>query len=44
MPKRRNVWSAWNYLTDGQLAQDGTMTVSYWMNLLQNLDMTNQFL
>ena len=38
MPKRRNVWSAWNYLTDGQLAQDGTMTVSYWMNLLQNLD------
>ena len=38
MPKRRNVWSAWNYLTERQLAQDGTMTVSYWMNLLQNLD------
>ena len=44
MPKRRNVWSAWNYLTDGQLAQDGTMTVSYWMNLLQNLTMINRFL
>jgi predicted NAD/FAD-binding protein len=38
MPKRRSVWSAWNYLTDGRLSQNGTMTVSYWMNLLQNLD------
>ena len=38
MPRRRRVWSSWNYLTDGQLSQDGTMTVSYWMNLLQNLD------
>lgn len=38
MPKRRRVWSAWNYLTEGRLSQDGTMTVSYWMNLLQNLD------
>lgn len=38
MPKRENVWSSWNYLTDGQVAGSGFMTVSYWMNLLQNLD------
>ncbi len=36
MPSRRSVWSAWNYLA--QSGDDGpNVTVSYWMNLLQNL-------
>ena len=37
MPKRKITWSAWNYLTQkGDHSQ--AMTVSYWMNRLQNLD------
>ncbi len=35
MPKRRAVWSSWNYLaTRGDLK---TISVTYWMNKLQNL-------
>ena len=38
MPKRRKVWSAWNGIE--RLDDDGSrpVSVSYWMNLLQNLD------
>ena len=37
MPKRKRTWSSWNYLTqDG--ANSDVMTVSYWMNRLQNID------
>ncbi len=36
MPKRRKVWSSWNYLQAGS----GPVTVSYWMNRLQGLDPT----
>lgn len=32
MPKRRKVWSSWNYM-----GGDGAPSVSYWMNRLQNL-------
>ena len=32
MPKRRNVWSSWNYM-----GGDGAPSVTYWMNRLQNL-------
>ncbi|EIC20910.1 NAD(P)/FAD-dependent oxidoreductase [Thiorhodovibrio frisius] len=37
MPRRRQVWSAWNYLAARQ--QDGrqAVSVSYWMNRLQGL-------
>lgn len=37
MPRRRRVWSSWNYIGD----RDGDATqvcVSYWMNRLQGLD------
>ena len=36
MPRRRAVWSSWNYIgaRDGA---DAGVTVSYWMNRLQNL-------
>lgn len=38
MPKRQSVWSAWNYISQGSNGGDQIMTVSYWMNRLQNLD------
>ena len=37
MPKRKRVWASWNYLTHDGDAK-GLMTVSYWMNRLQNID------
>ena len=38
MPKRHAVWSSWNYLSDDR-SPDGRerVSVSYWMNRLQNL-------
>ncbi|WP_320201268.1 NAD(P)/FAD-dependent oxidoreductase [Agrobacterium sp. rho-13.3] len=38
MPKRRNVWSSWNYLSEPN--SDGTeqLCLTYWMNKLQNID------
>ena len=36
MPRRRAVWSAWNYLADRR--QPDALCVSYWMNRLQGLD------
>ncbi len=36
MPKRRAVWSSWNYI--GRRAEDDPICVSYWMNRLQNID------
>lgn len=48
MPKRRGVWSSWNYLGDRGLAETkpaasteapaNPVCVTYWMNRLQNLD------
>ena len=39
MPRRRRVWSAWNGIE--RTGDDGSrpVSVSYWMNRLQNLDM-----
>ena len=36
MPKRRSVWSSWNYIGPRDSARDG-VCVTYWMNRLQNL-------
>jgi predicted NAD/FAD-binding protein len=38
MPKRPSVWSAWNYMSRSTRDNDTIMSVSYWMNRLQNLD------
>ncbi|GAA99451.1 uncharacterized protein L969DRAFT_47250 [Mixia osmundae IAM 14324] len=40
MPKRRVAWSAWNYMTKSEEKSDAVDTISltYWMNLLQNID------
>ena len=44
MPRRRKVWSSWNYL--GQRAADGdrAVAVTYWMNRLQRLDAAHDWL
>ncbi len=36
MPKRRAVWSSWNYIGAGNAARNG-VCVTYWMNRLQTL-------
>ena len=38
MPRRRRVWSSWNYI--GESGEEGAqpLCVTYWMNRLQNLD------
>ena len=36
MPRRKRLWSSWNYVSDGD-AKEGSSTVTYWMNALQPL-------
>lgn len=36
MPRRRSVWSSWNYVADAG-DRDRPVSVTYWMNRLQNL-------
>ncbi|MFW5910159.1 MAG: NAD(P)/FAD-dependent oxidoreductase [Thiohalospira sp.] len=38
MPRRRAIWSAWNYLADGSDAGTERVSVTYWMNCLQGLE------
>lgn len=38
MPKRKSVWSSWNYIAARESAEGAPLCVSYWMNLLQDLD------
>lgn len=38
MPRRRGAWASWNYLSNGRQGIDARVCVTYWMNLLQNLD------
>ena len=37
MPKRRKVWSSWNYL-ERKCESGISLCVTYWMNRLQNID------
>ena len=38
MPRRKKVWSAWNYIaTKAQEPNTSSLTVTYWMNALQEL-------
>ncbi len=37
MPRRRRVWSSWNYASTGRGA-DAALCVTYWMNRLQGID------
>ncbi len=36
MPRRREIWSSWNYVAEAG-RRDGKASVTYWMNRLQNL-------
>jgi predicted NAD/FAD-binding protein len=38
MPRRRAVWSAWNYMTEDSTDRTRGVSVTYWMNRLQSLD------
>ena len=38
MPKRHNVWSSWNYLSEPNSTGAEQLCVTYWMNRLQNID------
>ncbi len=40
MPKHRNVWSSWNYMSGGRDIGNQQLCVTYWMNKLQKLDTT----
>ena len=35
MPKRKSVWSSWNYITETD--SSGNLSVTYWMNELQKI-------
>ncbi|AIT09978.1 NAD/FAD-binding protein [Candidatus Francisella endociliophora] len=44
MPKRKNAWSSWNYLSAETKDKHKVVSLSYWMNNLQPLDTdTNYF-
>jgi predicted NAD/FAD-binding protein len=38
MPKRKSVWSSWNYLTQTRANASVSVSVTYWMNSLQSID------
>lgn len=38
MPKRRQVWAAWNYMRNSQGGDTADVSVTYWMNRLQGID------
>jgi predicted NAD/FAD-binding protein len=38
MPKRRRVWSSWNFIENRRSDRDQSLCVTYWMNRLQSLD------
>ncbi len=38
MPRRRAVWSSWNYLATGARHHAAKVSVTYWLNKLQRLD------
>jgi predicted NAD/FAD-binding protein len=37
MPKRKGAWASWIYLSDSEIDKHPSVSLSYWMNNLQNL-------
>ncbi|MEO0329049.1 MAG: FAD-dependent oxidoreductase [Pseudomonadota bacterium] len=37
MPKRQNAWASWNYIGKQNLEDEREVSVTYWMNKLQNI-------
>ena len=42
MPKRKSVWSSWNYITE--TGNSGNLSITYWMNELQGINSTKPIL
>lgn len=38
MPRRRRAWASWNYISTEPDDQERLVCLTYWMNLLQNID------
>jgi len=38
MPVRRKAWASWNYLAAENRSKSGYVCLTYWMNMLQNID------
>ena len=38
MPKRRAIWSSWNYLANSTKPRGDNVSITYWMNHLQGLE------
>jgi predicted NAD/FAD-binding protein len=38
MPKRPRAWSSWNYVATESVSDDQQVCLTYWMNMLQNID------
>lgn len=38
MPRRHRAWASWNYISDGLDDTTRLVCLTYWMNLLQNID------
>ena len=41
MPKNKSVWSSWNYVSPKHYLERGKVSVTYWMNRLQNINEEN---
>ena len=39
MPKRKACWASWVYHAEGKVGDEPDIAVTYWMNLLQSIDM-----
>ncbi len=43
MPRRKKVWSSWNFLSRGEVIDKGSpISATYWMNRLQNINCNTQ--
>ena len=42
MPKRKSVWSSWNYITE--TGNSGNLSITYWMNELQGINSSTPIL
>lgn len=38
MPRRKRAWASWNYLSERPLGELDDLSLTYWMNRLQNID------
>jgi predicted NAD/FAD-binding protein len=43
MPKHRACWASWNFAREPGVSDDSPVSVTYWMNRLQNLETERQY-